>query len=100
MQIVCLAIAGVASAASFNARVNQNNPYAVQQQYARSDESVAPVLRSISDISPDGTYQYSYETGNGITGEESGLGGVRATGSNSYTAPDGTPIQLTYTAVS
>ncbi|KAG8233399.1 hypothetical protein J437_LFUL013392 [Ladona fulva] len=50
---------------------------------------------------------YSYETENGITVEESGFvknGGdpeqeaLVAKGSYSYTAPDGTPITVEYTA--
>lgn len=94
MQIVCLAIAGVASAASFN-------PYVAKQQqaYGNSD-ATAPILRSDSSINPDGSYSYAYKTGNGISAEETGVGGQRAQGAASWTAPDGTPIQLTYIAVS
>lgn len=91
---MCLAIAGVASAAQFN-------PYVQQQQLLRTTgEAQAPVLRSDSSINPDGSYSYTYETGNGISASESGVGGVRAQGAASWTAPDGTPIQLTYIAVS
>lgn len=48
-------------------------------------------------MSPDGSYQYSYSTGNGIKADESGylknLGQQKAQvvqGSYSYTSPEGT----------
>ncbi|KAF5291024.1 hypothetical protein FQR65_LT11477 [Abscondita terminalis] len=68
----------------------------------------APILRY--DNTPnagDGSYQYSYETGNGIKAEEEGHarpgateeeGGEVVRGSYSYTAPDGQVIEITYTA--
>lgn len=61
-------------------------------------ESTAPVVKSTSDIHPDGQYQYEYETGNGIVAKESGLAAKTVQGSYSYTAPDGTPVQMTYVA--
>ncbi|TDG53167.1 hypothetical protein AWZ03_000710 [Drosophila navojoa] len=65
--------------------------------YAVSDESYA-VGNSRSDINPDGSYSYSYETSNGISGQEQGVGGQVASGSNSYTAPNGELVQLSYIA--
>ncbi|XP_043472300.1 endocuticle structural glycoprotein SgAbd-1-like [Leptopilina heterotoma] len=64
------------------------------------------ILRSSADgPNPDGSYAYSYETENGIKAEERGelrqIGeesGIAAQGSYSYTADDGSPISLTYTA--
>jgi Insect cuticle protein len=56
------------------------------------------IIAQSSDISPDGSYSYAYETSNGIAGSEAGVGGKNAAGSNSYYSPDGTPIKLTYTA--
>jgi hypothetical protein len=65
-----------------------------------------PILRSsIDGPNPDGSYAFSFETGNGIKadeqgelkpGGEEGIASVR--GSYSYQADDGTPISLTYTA--
>ncbi|GAB0093175.1 pupal cuticle protein 20-like [Sergentomyia squamirostris] len=54
----------------------------------------------------DGSYKYSYETANGIKVEEEGEIKNKGTeneilsvrGSYSYTAPDGTPITVTYIA--
>lgn len=65
-----------------------------------------PILRQASEINPDGSYSYSYETGNGITGEESGslkdIGAeepaLQVQGSNQYTDPEGNVISLQYVA--
>ncbi|XP_014208513.1 endocuticle structural glycoprotein SgAbd-8-like [Copidosoma floridanum] len=67
---------------------------------------VVPILHQTSEASPDGSYSYSFETGNGIKVEEQGhvkdLGGeheaMQVKGSYSYIAPDGTPIKVSYTA--
>ncbi|XP_071442475.1 endocuticle structural glycoprotein SgAbd-8-like [Hetaerina americana] len=66
-----------------------------------------PILKYESEVNHDGSYRYSYETGNEIAVEEKGElknRGVEgqeaqsAVGSYSYTAPDGTRITVTYTA--
>ena len=46
----------------------------------------------------DGTYQYRFEASNGIAAQEAGIGGQAVSGAAQWYAPDGTPIQLTYTA--
>ncbi|XP_017886965.1 larval cuticle protein LCP-17-like [Ceratina calcarata] len=65
------------------------------------------IVKQSQDLSPDGSYSYSYETDNGIY---HGATGTRVAtnakntpvivtqGQYQYTAPDGTPIQVTYTA--
>ncbi|XP_077291770.1 larval cuticle protein LCP-17-like [Arctopsyche grandis] len=66
----------------------------------------APILKQSLDIGVDGSYQFNYETGNGISAQETGslknVGAENeaqvAQGSAQWTAPDGTPIQLTYIA--
>lgn len=71
----------------------------VQPSYHhQSADAVAPVLRSFSEIHPDGQYHYEYETGNGISAQEAGIAAKSVQGSFGYTAPDGTPIHLTYVA--
>ena len=65
------------------------------------------ILRQAQDISPEGSYQFNYETENGIQASENGspqavgpkgeLGNV-AQGQFQYTSPDGTPISVSYTA--
>lgn len=76
------------------------SPY--QQQYQKQvvygQDQHAQVLRSTSNIDPNGAYEYSFETNNGIQAHESGVGGHSAQGAVHYTAPDGTPIELNYIA--
>ncbi|XP_058447059.1 endocuticle structural glycoprotein SgAbd-4-like [Malaya genurostris] len=74
-----------------------------------------PIVSESASRSPDGSFSYAYETGNGIKvddqGElkvlqvekEDGTGTVEGVvsvqrGSYSYTAPDGTPISVQWTA--
>ncbi|NP_001161297.1 cuticular protein RR-1 family member 54 precursor [Nasonia vitripennis] len=71
-----------------------------------AQEQHATILRQSSDISPEGSYSYSYETDNGISHSETGDArvpseeglAVAAAGQYQYTAPDGNVIQLSYTA--
>ncbi|XP_052865020.1 endocuticle structural glycoprotein SgAbd-2-like [Anopheles cruzii] len=65
----------------------------------------AVVLRQDSEVNPDGSYQYAYETSNGIKAEEQGtLKNVGddvakvAQGQYSYTDPEGNPVRLQYVA--
>jgi hypothetical protein len=50
------------------------------------------------EINPDGSYMWAFESSNGIRAQEEGIGGKIANGESSWTAPDGTPVQLSYTA--
>lgn len=68
---------------------------------------IAIVKQSQDGPNPDGSYSWNYETANGIQAQEQGSivpsensedGAVSAVGSYSYTADDGTLIQVTYTA--
>ncbi|XP_017080284.1 endocuticle structural glycoprotein SgAbd-8 [Drosophila eugracilis] len=63
-----------------------------------ADESQAQITKYQNEINPDGSYSWEFGTSNAIDAQESGVGGVQATGSVKYTAPDGSPIQLEYTA--
>lgn len=65
------------------------------------------ILKQAQDISPEGTYNYQYETENGISASESGVPQpigpkgehvVVSQGQYQYTAPDGTPIVVNYNA--
>ncbi|EZA58814.1 hypothetical protein DMN91_009092 [Ooceraea biroi] len=83
-------------------------PYPQPTQYYNPNYYGRPyyaILRQTQDSSPDGSYSYSYDTENGISVAEAGqpknigpnqIESVR--GQYSYTAPDGTPILVTYTA--
>ncbi|KAL0839013.1 hypothetical protein ABMA28_017010 [Loxostege sticticalis] len=70
------------------------------------DETGAEVLRSNSDQTPDGSFQYSFETSNGIAAQVEGhvkeLGkdelALQVTGSNQFLSPEGEKFELTYVA--
>lgn len=51
-----------------------------------------------NELAQDGSWRFGYETSNNIYVQESGVGGKGSQGSVAYYAPDGTPIQLTWTA--
>ncbi|CAH0699929.1 unnamed protein product [Spodoptera exigua] len=65
-----------------------------------------PILKQESDINPDGSYQWAYETGNGIAANEKGalknIGAeepaLQVEGQFSYPSEDGGNIQLSYVA--
>ncbi|KPI97909.1 Endocuticle structural glycoprotein ABD-4 [Papilio xuthus] len=71
-------------------------------------EKVIAILKQDFDQQPDGSYVYNYETENGIKAEETGTlkkasgpdsnDVIVAQGGFSYTAPDGTVINLNYIA--
>ncbi|CAG9560432.1 unnamed protein product [Danaus chrysippus] len=74
----------------------------------KPDNQVIAILKQEFDQQPDGSYVYSYETENGIKAEETGTlkkasspdtsDVIVAQGGFSYTAPDGTVINLNYIA--
>nr|XP_021207423.1 cuticular protein RR-1 motif 37 isoform X1 [Bombyx mori] len=76
-------------------------------QPQKSDQT-AEIIKQDFDQQVDGSYQFSYETDNGIKAEETGslkkASGpdasdvIIAQGAFSYTAPDGTVISLNYVA--
>lgn len=61
-----------------------------------------PILRLDNENPGDGSYRYSYETGNGISAQEQGYqkgaDAQGAQGSFSFSAPDGAQYSITYTA--
>ncbi|XP_063820961.1 endocuticle structural glycoprotein ABD-4-like [Ostrinia nubilalis] len=71
-------------------------------------DQVIAIINQDFDQQPDGSYRYSYETENGIKAEETGsvkkasgpdaADVIIAQGGFSYTAPDGTVINLNYIA--
>lgn len=73
----------------------QQHRYQTQPAFQASRNFI-PITSFKNDLSHDGTYQYSYSTGNGIKADESGylkhLGQNKAQvvqGSYSYTSPEG-----------
>ncbi|XP_022122750.1 larval cuticle protein LCP-17 [Pieris rapae] len=65
-----------------------------------------PILRQDSNQNPDGSFQYSFETGNGISADANGqlrnIGAeepaLQIQGQVQYPSDDGSTIQLTYVA--
>ncbi|CAH1278930.1 unnamed protein product [Diabrotica balteata] len=65
-----------------------------------------PIVRQEQEVNYDGTYEYNFETGNGIVQEEKGFlknAGTKeeaqvAQGLSSYTSPEGIRIELRYIA--
>ncbi|KAG5873321.1 hypothetical protein JTB14_037119 [Gonioctena quinquepunctata] len=85
--------------------ISEAFPQAPTQQ--KPDEPIAIVKYDNAGVNADGSYQWSLETANGISAQEQGQfkssgtegeGAEEVSGSFQYTAPDGTPIQLTYIA--
>ncbi|XP_056633149.1 larval cuticle protein LCP-22-like [Diorhabda sublineata] len=76
------------------------------KNYVAGPEAAARIVRFESNVNPDGTYQYGYETDNGIAAEQQGypvIGpdnepGTGATGSFSFTSPEGLHFRTTYVA--
>ncbi|KAJ9574167.1 hypothetical protein L9F63_008423, partial [Diploptera punctata] len=77
------------------------------QLYRRTQVEPIPILRQESRVNNDGTYSFRYDTGNGISAEESGF--LKNTGdpetvirvqqgSAFYTSPEGQQIKLQYVA--
>nr|XP_023015398.1 pupal cuticle protein 20-like [Leptinotarsa decemlineata] len=74
--------------------------YSGSSAYSGSGQQIP--IRSLDNVNEgDGTYRFSYETGNGISAQEQGDArgdGTRAHGGFSYSSPEGQQIQLQYTA--
>ncbi|XP_055319515.1 uncharacterized protein LOC129577077 [Sitodiplosis mosellana] len=67
-------------------------------------EASAQTLRSDAVVNPD-SFQYAYETSNGISGQEQGQlkqigseAGIATQGNFQYTSPEGIPVQISYVA--
>ncbi|KAK5646589.1 hypothetical protein RI129_005053 [Pyrocoelia pectoralis] len=79
------------------------NPYSSSSSYAGPQ---IPILRQFSNAEPGLSYQWGFETANGITAEESAniipvgpeLAEKQVTGRYGYTSPEGIPINVQYVA--
>uniref|UniRef100_A0A224XS48 Putative cuticle protein n=1 Tax=Panstrongylus lignarius TaxID=156445 RepID=A0A224XS48_9HEMI len=73
---------------------------------APSQVTYARILRQEQDTQFDGSFNYAYETENGINGQASGVlknpgredEGISIEGSYSWTSPEGIPITITFIA--
>ncbi|EEB15865.1 Endocuticle structural glycoprotein SgAbd-8, putative [Pediculus humanus corporis] len=73
----------------------------------RNPQSEVPILRYENSVNHDGSYKWSYESGDGTQAEEQGqlknagnpdLEAQVAQGQVSFTSPEGVPVRLTYIA--
>ncbi|XP_034482158.1 pupal cuticle protein Edg-78E-like [Drosophila innubila] len=71
---------------------------AVAQARPDAFDAQAETREFKSNVNEDGSYNYQYQTSNGIAQQEQGVGGQYASGSSAYYSPDGELVQLTYTA--
>lgn len=51
-----------------------------------------------SDVNPDGSYTYSFDTSNGIISQETGVGGIVAQGATTWISKEGIPLSIEYIA--
>ncbi|CAH0547606.1 unnamed protein product [Brassicogethes aeneus] len=77
--------------------VGQYNGYS-GNQYQKSAEQQTAIVRLENNNNGDGTYNFLYETENGIQAQEQGSGGIQADGGFSYKSPEGQSFEVTYTA--
>jgi len=81
-------------------------PNQYQNQYNYQQRPFVPIVSENNEINPDGSYRYSYQTGDGQQANAQGYlknagsqqEATVAQGSYSYTAPDGTPITVNWVA--
>lgn len=78
--------------------------YRQNRVYQSGADAAAQVLRSDSTVEPD-SFQYAYETSNGIAGQQSGQlrqvgaeAAVVSQGQFSYTSPEGEKVSLSFVA--
>ncbi|CAH2208681.1 jg26004, partial [Pararge aegeria aegeria] len=73
----------------------------------KAGEAGAQILEQEHNVGPQGEYEFTYKTENGISGQEQGglkpvsgsdVAAETVQGESSYTAPDGQVIQLSYSA--
>ncbi|XP_016988614.2 pupal cuticle protein Edg-78E [Drosophila rhopaloa] len=70
-----------------------------QARPSDSPDAHAEIRSFVNELKQeDGSYNYQFETSNGIAQQEQGVGGYYASGSSQYYTPEGQLIQLTYTA--
>ncbi|XP_042893834.1 cuticle protein AMP1A-like [Penaeus japonicus] len=100
--IILVALTAVAAAAPSIPQNGYSLPDPSTRGVAQAAE-VVPILRDDRVQEEDGRYNFDIETGDGITASESGSpdgpeGAIVASGHFSYTAPDGSLIEVTYVA--
>ncbi|KAK9731382.1 Insect cuticle protein [Popillia japonica] len=92
------------SRGDFTRRYDVEKPLTTFRPYPGAMPSVDGIIRQSSQSNPDESYEYSFETANGIQVEERGIRSslqdspIISSGTFEYTAPDNTPIVVKYVA--
>ncbi|XP_075977701.1 larval cuticle protein LCP-17-like [Anticarsia gemmatalis] len=79
---------------------------AADVKHLNHDDFHAAIVKSNYDITPEGAFQYAYETANGIYAQSNGqvknansdYPTLEVSGNYKYTSPEGVPVELSYTA--
>lgn len=99
-----LTISNIASTSTSNAIVFSVYLF---QAYSQQPRNFVPITSYQNDVNYDGSYQFSYTSGDGSQQQARGfvknlgqknLEAQVVQGSYSYTSPEGTPITVTYIA--
>lgn len=84
---------------------NENRFAQGRSAQSQSADAAAQILRSENVLNLDGSYQYLYETDNGLNVKEEGqpkdidgISAMQVRGGYRYTAPDGEEVSVTYIA--
>ncbi|XP_017838539.1 LOW QUALITY PROTEIN: cuticle protein CP14.6 [Drosophila busckii] len=106
MQLISYSYAVAALAICCLSAVTAQPQRGLAQPRSNSFDANAVILKQNFDLNPDGSYQYNYETSNGIRADEAGylknpgsqLEAQVMQGSYSYTGPDGVVYTINYIA--
>ncbi|XP_042218161.1 cuticle protein AMP1A-like [Homarus americanus] len=103
--LILVAVSAVATAApDYNPpEATYGAPAASSRAVSFDTVEVVPILRDDRVQETDGRYNFDVETGDGIVLSQSGSpdgpdGAVVKAGRYAYTAPDGTPVEVTFVA--
>lgn len=94
-QIVAFGLIGIAQLVVTASLPEQIEPTTENVHKPNSD---AVIKSSAQNMGVDGTYNYQFETSNGISSSVAGAAGVYAQGADTWIARSGEPISLTWYA--
>lgn len=70
----------------------------VRESHCAGPDYDAKITNYVNELKEDGSFRYHFDTSNGISQEQNGIGSQFASGSSKYYTPEGQLIQLTYSA--
>lgn len=87
-----------AAANHVNYKLSAPSHYSSSSSSSSSSDKDSQILRNDMQMKGDGSYQYDFETSNGIKRSEQGAIDGTIQGSTSYISPEGIEIKTTYVA--